>query len=160
MTFNNYGVTGYSNGATGSVYNGTVSMLNTGTNSNGNLVLAISANFTVAQDSETLTFSGNNYQYEWIAGESSSPLSNLQFKITGGYSCISTSGDSAVVAVTTPLIKNQKTPGCNFYIQGVLQTTFYIGGGASIETDDYSNPGGCSGKMVVTKNGVSSIQNQ
>jgi len=141
------------------LYNGTMSITNMGPNGSGNLVLAEQGNFTVAQGSQTATVAGN-YGYEWIAGESSSPLSNLQFKITGGLSLTMDANDSIVSTVSTPIIKNCKTTGCNFRIGGVQQITYYIGGTTTFETQDFGNPGGCSGQVAVTKNGVTNIINQ
>jgi len=141
------------------LYNGTMTMTNTGVNGNGNIVLVENGNFTVSQGGQSATVSGN-YNYEWIAGESSSPLANLQFKITGGLSLTFDASDSTVSTYTTPVVKNCKTSGCNYKISGVQQVTYYSASGSTIETDNYGTPGGCSGQYTLTSNGVSSIQNQ
>ena len=136
---------------------GTVSFTNTGTNSNGNLVITETGGYVANQGSATDTLNVN-YQYEWLQGESSSPLSGLQFRITGAAYGSSSTQVTGVDSIVTPLIRNYIMAGCNYYVQGTVYTTF--NNSNTVKTIDYGNPGGCSGMMVVTQNGVSSIQHQ
>ncbi len=152
LTFQNYSITGYPI----TQLNGNINLTNIGTNGNGNLVITETGGYT-GMDSLAATINFN-YQYEWIAGSNSSPLSNLQFSVTGYTSGSFPNGITGVDSITTPLIKNCKTDGCNFYIQG---TSVSIANGSTIiKSIDYSNPGGCSGQMAVTENGVTSIVKQ
>ena len=136
--------------------NGEISVTNTGYNSNGNLVLTQTGTYSSVRPSEADT-ANVNYQYEWIAGVNNVPSSNLQFQVTGQVTGSSSLGETATYSIVTPLIKNAKTPGCNFVIQG---TTRLVYGGTNIIDFDFGNPGGCSGYMNVTENGVSHTQRQ
>jgi hypothetical protein len=146
-----------SNPAPAANINGSISITNTGPNTNGNLVIAQTGTYTNTTSSATCTVNVN-YNCEWIAGESSSPLSNLQFSITGLVNSSSTDGTLDSIVITTPLIKNSKTPGCNYYISGNAYTNSNV---ALYPTYlNYSNPGGCSGQVAETVNGVTNILNQ
>jgi hypothetical protein len=151
ITLQNYTVSGFQV----TNLNGTMSYANTGTNANGNLVIAQTGGYI--GNSGPLTDTINvGYQYEWIAGESSSPLANLQFKVTGatyGYA----NGNTAIDSITSPLTKNCKYAGCNFFIQGTRYSEI---NGSQVKLTNYGNPGGCSGQMTVTVNGITSIENQ
>lgn len=135
--------------------NGSLSFTNTGYNTNGNLVITEIGTFYILSGGQLDTFN-LNYQLEWIAGESSSPLSNLQFSITGGITLTSAT-QTASNTITSPLIKNSKTPGCNYYIQGTVHAQRSNGYYWDV---DYSNPGGCSGLFQVNENGTISTQHQ
>jgi hypothetical protein len=145
---------GYTGGSFSNL-NGSVSFTNTGTNVNGNLVLVQAGNYVYSSGAATDTIN-INYSYEWIAGETSSPLSDLQFKITGSCTGASSTGQTASNTITSPLTKNMKTPGCNFFVSG---KTHSVAPGKTIDTD-YGTPGGCSGLMAVTQNGMTSIRPQ
>ena len=152
ITLQNYTVSGFQI----TNLNGAISYTNTGTNSNGNLVITGTGGY-IGTSGSLLDTVNMNYQYEWIAGENSSPLSNLQFKVTGalyGYA----EGNTAIDSITSPLIKNCKTTGCNYYIQGTKDAS--VNGTNHLKHTDYGTPGGCSGQMAVTVNGVTSIVNQ
>jgi hypothetical protein len=142
---------GYTFGSFANV-NGAISFTNTGTNINGNLVLVEAGNYVYSSGSATDTINVG-YNYEWIAGETSSPLADLQFKITGSCSGSSSTGQTASNTITSALTRNMKTPGCNFYVLG---TTHSVSPGKTEDTD-YGTPGGCSGLMAVTKNGMTSV---
>jgi hypothetical protein len=161
-TVNNaYGIS-YQNYQAGdsSVFNGTMSITNTGPNGSGNLVLLEQASYTVTNGSSVLTVNGN-FPYEWVAGESSQPYANLQFNVTGGLKLTFNTGDSLVQNVTSTLVKNCKTSGCNYTIAGVsTSTTYSVVNGISVETDDFGNPGGCSGQYALTQNGITTIVSQ
>ena len=155
LTLQNYSITGFQ----GLTLNGAISYTNTGANGNGNLVIAETGGYVGTNGTvyDTVTV---NYQYEWIAGESSSPLSNLQFKITGSMNASGTNNGQSITAVdsvTSPLIKNCRTVGCNYFIDGNKYTNV---GGTNITLTNYGTPGGCSGQMAVTANGMTTIQNQ
>ena len=152
LTLQNYTISGFQ--VTG--LNGSISYTNTGTNSNGNLVIAETGGY-VGMTGSFLDTVSVNYQYEWVAGENSSPLSNLQFKITGSMYG-NAEGNYAIDSITSPLIKNARTAGCNYFIQGTKYSS--VNGTNHVKLTDYSSPGGCSGQMAVTYNGVTSIQNQ
>ncbi len=139
----------------GITYDGSISFTNTGTNANGNLVIAQSGSYTMGNGSQSATVN-IDYQYEWIAGESSSPLANCQFKITGNCTASDGSGEIASTTITSPLVKNFKTAGCNYYIQGTVHTS----SASKTEDLDYSSPGGCSGQVAVTENGITSLRDQ
>jgi hypothetical protein len=145
----------------GTLVNGTISMTNIGTNGSGNLVLLQSAAMSKLApqqiNSDSLTA---NFAYEWISGESSSPASNWQFSITGGWTSSYTSGQTDSLVITTPLIKNAKNPGCNFTITGKQYTVTTTPMGLQYSYYDYSNPGSCSGQVAVTTNGTTVIQSQ
>ncbi len=149
-TFQNYSVAG-------TLYNGSVSLSNYGPNGSGNTVIAQSGQFSVmAQQQITPDTATVYYEYEWLAGENSSPAANYQFSITGG--AHSSQLDSLVI--TTPLIKNGKNPGCNYYIQGTEYSVSPSLLGPQYKYTDYGTPGGCSGQKAVTQNGVTTIVNQ
>jgi hypothetical protein len=159
ITFQNYAISSpaHAGGHSVSNVNGSVSLTNTGTNSNGNLVLTQTGGYVATSQGNTDTINFN-YSYEWIAGESSTPLTDVQFKITGSANGSFSNGIQSSTTITSPLIKNSKTPGCNYFIQG---TTYTIAPDTTKnETIDYGNPGGCSGQMSVTEHGVTTIQNQ
>ena len=108
----------------GTLFNGTISATNTGTNGRGNLVFLETALFTklAPQQISTDTLNGS-FAYEWVAGESSSPEQNLQFSVTGGWTSTYTAGQMDSLVITTPLLKNAKTTNaCNYYIQGTQYT--------------------------------------
>jgi len=139
-------------------FNGSVSYTNTGPNTNGNLVLAETGNFVSSTGSETDTISVN-YQLEWVAGVNSNPLSDLQFSITGSSVASTSVGIVDSANITSPIIKNAKwSSGCNYCIQGTVSTV--VSGSSYTKFIDFGNPGGCSGQMAVTENGVTTIQNQ
>ena len=153
LTFQNYAVSGLPF----SDLTGAISFTNTGTNSNGNLVITEAGGYVCNVSSATDTVNVN-YQYEWLQGENSSPLSGLQFRITGAAYASSSSQATGVDSIVTPLIRNYLMAGCNYYVHGTVYTTFTNSN--TVKVMDYGNPGGCSGMMVVTQNGVSSIQHQ
>jgi hypothetical protein len=137
-------------------FNGSVSYTNTGYNGNGNLVLVEAGSFVALNGSNTDTVN-MGFQYEWIAGVNSSPLSNLQFKVTGTSYGSSSQGSMDTLTITSALTKSCKTTGCNFCSLG---TTTLSSNTSSPKYSDFSIPGGCSGQVQVTVNGVASIQNQ
>jgi|GEM_PF-3378687 hypothetical protein len=146
----------------GTLFNGTISATNTGTNGRGNLVFLETALFTklAPQQISTDTLNGS-FAYEWVAGESSSPEQNLQFSVTGGWTSTYTAGQMDSLVITTPLLKNAKTTNaCNYYIQGTQYTVTKTPMGEQYSYYDYSNPGSCSGQVAVTTNGVTVTQNQ
>jgi hypothetical protein len=149
VTYQGYTMGGFAN------VNGSISFTNTGTNLNGNLVLAEAGSYYYSSGSATDTITVG-YNYEWIAGETSSPLADLQFKITGSCSATSTTGQTASNTITSALTRNMKTPGCNFYVSGTAHST----SPGKTEDIDYGTPGGCSGEMAVTKGGMTSIVHQ
>ena len=151
---NNVMTVSYQNYAlNGAVVNGGISLTNQGPNSNGNQVIVETGSFVASSSTESDTVNGN-LQIEWLAGEFSSPASNWQFSVTGSNYGANSNGTSITTTINTPLIRNAKDPGCNFYIQGTKQIavssqpTVYI---------DYGNPGACSGQQAVTKSGVTNI---
>ena len=150
FTFQNYNFNGWT-------INGSVLLTNTGLNTNGNLVLTQTASYVGASGGVTDTIN-ENYSYEWIAGVNSNPFSDLQFNITGSSWGASSNGQTASSTITSTLTKNCKTPGCNYYIAGTVSTV--VPDPTQCNTKNYSTPGGCSGQVSVTQNGVTSIQNQ
>ena len=155
MTYGNNG--GITTGSTVVAFKGIISYTNTGYNGNGNLVLEETGSF-VATSNSFIDTANVNYNYEWIAGVNSSPLSNLQFSITGSTYSTFSDGSTSTLTITSALIKNCKTTGCNFCIQGT--TSLVSSNLPYIKYFDYGNPGGCSGQVAVTVNGVTSIKNQ
>ena len=149
VSFQNYVI----NGAT---VNGGVNIVNNGPNSNGNQVISETANFVATYqaeaDSETV-----DYELEWLAGENSSPAANWEFSITGSVHQGSNNGQSATMTITTPLLRNAKNPGCNYYIQGTEQIDQT---GVATKYIDFGNPGGCSGLRSVTQSGVTTVVSQ
>ena len=137
------------------IVNGTVSYSNTGYNGNGNLVITQTGILVIDQTSEgdTLNF---GFNYEWLAGANTYPAANLQFGITGQVTGTNNLGQTASTAVTSPLIRNSKTPGCNYIIQGTVRSQYP----GTIMDTDFGNPGGCSGLKTVTTNGVTSLDHQ
>jgi hypothetical protein len=149
ITYQNYSI----NAAT---INGSVSFVNTGPNGNGNQVITETGTIIATSSTETDTMNVN-YSNEWLAGEFSSPASNWQFSITGSILAGVSTGKTGGLVITSALIKNAKTPGCNFYIQGT--ETISVTGQAT-QYVDYGNPGNCSGLKSVTKNGTTTVEKQ
>lgn len=150
-TYNNYSVNG-------TVYNGSVTLTNTGVDGNGYQVITETGTFSEQTQFQIQPNTINvNYAYEWVAGESSSPAANWQFNITGSVNDFQ--HDSIVIV--TPLSKNSKnTSGCSYYTAG---TKYYVQGttlGPKYTFTDYGTPGGCSGQKSVTQNGVTTVENQ
>jgi hypothetical protein len=153
-TMQNYSVNG-------TQVNGQVSVTNIGPNGNNNLVLLETATLAKQGPQQVQPDSLNaNFAYEWIAGASSSPAQNWQFSITGGWTNSFVTGQSDSLVITTPLIKNAKNTGCNFTIQGTQYTVTKTPQGLQYVYEDFGNPGGCTGQVSVTKNGVTTVQNQ
>ena len=150
MTFQNYNFDG-------SNLNGQIAFSNTGYNTNGNIVLTYTGTWTEANGGQTDTFNVN-YAYEWIAGYSNNPPSDIQLSITGGATGSSSTGQHASNTVTSALTKNCKTPGCNYIISGTTYTV--LPDTTQNSSTNYAIPGGCSGQMSVTQSGVTSLQNQ
>jgi hypothetical protein len=145
----------------GNRIHGVVSVTNIGPNGSGNTVLLQSAALSKQGPQQINPDSLNiNYSYEWISGESSSPAANWQFSITGGWINSFAAGQADTMLITTPLIKNSKNPGCNFYIQGTQYTATKTLLGVQYKYEDFGNPGGCTGQESVTQNGVTTVQNQ
>ncbi len=149
LSFQNYSLNG-------TTINGAMTFENTGPNPNGNDVLTQVGSFTSVSAKETDTLSAN-YQYEWLAGENSSPAANWQFSITGSVHGSSSNGGVADITITSPLIKNAKNPTCGFYIAG---TESVIVSGNPDKFIDFGNPGGCSGLKSVTQNGSTTVVHQ
>jgi len=153
-TYQNYTVNG-------SPFNGSVSVTNIGANGNGNLVLLQTGSFYTKAPQEISADTLNiNYQYEWIAGVNSSPAANWQFSVTGGWTSTYTPGQMDSLVITTPLIKNAKNPGCNYYISGTQYSVTKTPQGEDYTYEDFGNPGGCSGQESVTHKGITTVQSQ
>ena len=149
IAFQNYTVSG-------TTINGSIGLENLGPNANGNDVITQTGSYIGVSQGETDTMN-INYQYEWLAGESSSPAANWQFSITGAIHGSSSKGSTLDINITSPLIKNGKNPTCPYYISGTQEITM---GTHPVKYVDFGNPGGCSGQVAVTQNGVTTIVNQ
>ena len=144
----------YSVGKT--TFNGSISFVNDGPNGNGNQVINETGTILTTSSTQTDTMIVN-YNNEWLSGEFSSPAANWQFSTTGSIHAGSSTGKQANMLITSALIKNAKTPGCSFTIQGTETITLP---GQATQYIDFGNPGGCSGQKAVTQNGTTTIENQ
>lgn len=134
---------------------GGADVTNTGPNGSGNPVFVESMNIQAVEPagSDSLTA---NYSYEWTQGQTSDPLSNLQFVATGSAVATNHLGYYSSLNITSPIVRNYATPGCNYIIQG---TVFIHTAGEQDQTIDFGN-GTCTGLETVTVNGVSTTKSQ
>jgi hypothetical protein len=135
---------------------GTISLVNNGYNVDTLLTFTETPALTniVTTTGELDTISGS-FSYTWLSGVNNSPATDWQFQITGG-GCMSDSyGNVGCSTIQTPIVANFKsTTGCDYAISGTILTHH---NGQDDQTDDFGNPGGCSGLETNTDN-VTNVQ--
>ncbi|MDB5283998.1 MAG: hypothetical protein JWO06_3073 [Bacteroidota bacterium] len=137
----------------GEAISGTVTIKNTGFNSNGNLVYSVVETVTdVTSKNQTYTIN-QNMNYESIAGANTSNTSDDVYSITGTTSG-KNQGTPYTLTITSPLINSN--PCNNYTVQG---TMVYRLQGSPDKTYDYGN-GSCTTTVSITQNGNTVIQQQ
>ncbi len=122
--------------------NGSVDFDNNGNNSNGDMLVGITCNFSVS-------FSTNSHVYSGTVTENLEIENGVEIRFTGGLNASANTGETITQTITTPLAQSL-VPGCsNFYVKGVLFTQ--ITGESDVELD-YGN-GACDDLGLETKDG-------
>jgi hypothetical protein len=134
---------------------GTFSFHNNGRNTQGHITFNENINVQTTTNGVTDSINGAAL-YEWIGGQNSNTLADLQFKITGSATASDHKGRQVTSTITNALIRNYDTPGCNFYIEGKVLVRQ---SGQPDETFDYGN-GTCTGLVKILCNGQTTVKHQ
>ena len=93
-----------------------------------------------------------NLNWQWIAGMGSNPEKNVQFSITGSVNGYDNKHNSQVATITSPLLKNYATPGCNYIVGGIVSL---VTNGSATDSLNFGDGTSCTGTYTQTVNGKS-----
>ncbi len=109
-----------------------------------NFTQTLNTTMTVNSIAYPITGSMN---WQWIQGINNNPAQNIQFSVTGSLNGYDKNKNSQVSTITSPLLRNFATAGCNYFVQGDVTV---VTSGSTTAYVDYGNGTSCAGTFTET----------